>query len=395
MATFRYRGYSAEGTRRQGYIEAESAKLALRALAAEGVFAEQVTPVSSRGEKLRKSRRAALYRELAALLEAGLTLEHALSLLIGEGANRDTASILMPVRDALREGQSLAAALKAADSGMADFETAAIAAAERTASLPRMFMQLAEHLETSDEALERLRSAAIYPTFVLLLGIGVAVLLLGVLVPRAQAALAAGGMTLPAASLLVVRGARLAALLGAAAVLLLGATGVAVSALCQRDPERRRGLHRRLLQLPGIGRLVARLAAARFASTLAVLSKADVPLVDGLVLAGQATGNLYLKERVAEAAEEVRQGEAPSQAVERVKAISPWLTEWMRVGEAGGCLDAMLLVAAQRAQSGWEKAMSRLLTLFEPLVLVCVGLFVLAVALAVLLPVTSLTRAIG
>jgi general secretion pathway protein F len=257
-----------------------------------------------------------------------------------------------------------------------------------------MFIQLAEHLETSDEALERLRSAAIYPSFVLLLGIGVAVLLLGVLVPRAQAALAAGGMALPAASLLVVRVARLAALLAAAGLLLLALGAVAVSLLCHRNPAHRRRLHRQLLRLPVAGRLIARLAAARFASTLAVLSRAGVPLVEGLVLAGQATGNLHLQARLTEVADEVRQGEAPSQAVERVTEIGPWLAEWMRVGEAGGCLDAMLSVAAQRARSGWERSVGRLLTLFEPLVLVCVGLFVLAVALAVLLPVTSLTRAI-
>jgi general secretion pathway protein F len=278
---------------------------------------------------------------------------------------------------------------------MAAFERAAIAAAERTATLPAMLLRVAEFLEARSSALERLRAAAAYPSFVLLLGIGVAVLMLGVLVPKAQAALAAGGVALPPARLAVVRTARLVAWGAAACVVLALATAVAVSTLCRRDEAWRMRAHRMRLRLPWAGRTTAQLAAARFASTLAVLSRAGVPLVDGIALAGEATGNRWLADRVGEAAGRVRQGQAPSVALESVSELAPHLVEWLRVGEAGGCLDAMLDVAAQRAQAAWDRSVARVLALFEPVVLVCVGAFVLAVALAILLPGTALTRGIG
>jgi type II secretory pathway component PulF len=126
-----------------------------------------------------------------------------------------------------------------------------------------------------------------------------------------------------------------------------------------------------------------------------IQNEVPVPLVDGIALAGEAKGNRWLADRVGEAAGRVRQGQAPSVALESVSELAPHLVEWLRVGEAGGCLDAMLDVPALRAQAAWDRSVARVLALFEPVVLVCVGAFVLAVALAILLPVTALTRGIG
>jgi general secretion pathway protein F len=395
MRTFHYRGYSADGSVRQGYVEAEGAKPALRSLAAEGVFVERLGPVQVRAG-LTAARRSMLYRELAALLTAGLPLERALSLLIGAGGSgHDAAAALAPVRDAVREGQPLAAALAASDPRMASFERAAVTAAERTATLPTMLLRVAEFIESRSAVIERLRSAAIYPSFVLALGLGVAILMLGVLVPKAQAALAAGGVVLPAASLAVVSVARGVAWTAGALVALTLVAVVAVSALCRRDEAWRVRMDRWRLRLPWAGRVAGKLAAARFASTLAVLARAGVPLVDGIALAGEATGNRWLAAWVGREAERVRHGHALSEAIASITPMAGSLAEWVRVGEAGGCLDTMLDVAAQRAQSSWERSVSRVLALFEPVVLVCVGVFVLAVALAVLLPVTALTRSIG
>jgi general secretion pathway protein F len=222
--------------------------------------------------------------------------------------------------------------------------------------------------------------------------VAVAVLLLGVLVPRAQAALAAGGIALPSASLAVVRVARGVAWGAAGLLLALTAGAAALSRLCRVDDAWQVRADRLRLTLPGAGRIAARLAAARFASTLAVLAGAGVPLVEALPLAGAATGNRWLERRVAQETERVRHGLALEAAIRAIPPLAGPLAEWIRVGEAGGCLDRMLEAAARREQAEWERAMTRLLALFEPAVLVAVGLFVLAVALAVLLPVTALTR---
>ena len=113
--------------------------------------------------------------------------------------------------------------------------------------------------------------------------------------------------------------------------------------------------------------------------------------MSALPLAGAASGNAWIARELDTQSAEVRRGKAASAALADVAALAPWLAEWARVGEAGGCLDAMLDVAAARAGNAWKRFSERALSLFGPAVLVAVGAFVLAVALAVLLPVTSLT----
>lgn len=396
MRTFQYHGYGADGSARNGQVEADGRKLALRELAARGIFVESLEAVRP-GRGLDVVRRAALYREVSALLGAGLPLERALQLLMGaEGAaDPALAATLAPVRDAVRDGQSVAAALGSVDARMEAYERAALEAAERTATLPAMLERIAEFLDSRRAVVDRLRSAAIYPVFVLALGLGVAVLMLGVLVPKAQAALRAGGVVLPQVSLTVVALAR-GVVWGAVALLALGGGGmVAVSGLCRRDPAWKARVDRWRLSVPVLGPILRKLAAARFASTLSVLTRSGVPWVEGLALAGSATGNRWLAERFAAEAGQVRHGRSLGEAVAAVEPLAGALTEWVRVGEAGGCLDTMLDAAARREQAGWERAMTRMLALFEPAVLLLVGVFVLAVALAVLLPVTALTRAIG
>ncbi len=396
MRTFSFRGYTSRGERREGHIEADGRKPALRLLAAQGVFVEQLEPLQG-GKALSTARRAILYRELAALLNAGLPLERALQLLMGPTAEAPSPlwHVLAPVRDAVRDGLPVAAALALVDSGRAAYEQAVIEAAERTATLPAMLERLADALDARRAAQERLRSAALYPAFVLTLGVAVAVLLLGVLVPRAQAALAAGGIALPSASLAVVRVARGVAWSAAGLLLALTAGTAALARLCRLDDGWRVRVDRLRLALPGAGRIAAQLAASRFAATLAVLAGAGVPLVDALPLAGAATGNRWLAQRVAGETERVRHGLSLEAAIRAIPPLALPLAEWIRVGEAGGCLDRMLETAARREQAEWERSTARLLTLFEPAVLVAVGLFVLAVALAVLLPVTAMTRGIS
>jgi general secretion pathway protein F len=390
MRTYHYRGYAADGSARQGRIDAESVKPALRELTAQGIFVEHIRLAGPARKGLRAERRAALYRELATLLKAGIPLERALGLLMDSAAGGDAGAELAPVRDAVREGQPLATALAQTDGRMDDYEKAAVLAAERTATLPEILLTLAEYQEERGKALEKLRSAAIYPCFVLVLGLAVAFLMLGLLVPRTQAALSASGVALPPASLAVVSVARVVAYAAGALTLLAVLAGVAVSGLCHRDEQWRLKVDRVKLSIPWVGRRLAALAAARFASTLAVLARAGVPLVEGVGLAGQATGNRWLAAWIGRQAERVRHGEALSTALSEVQPLTPSLGEWVRVGEAGGCLEDMLDVAAQRAQAQWERSVTRVLSLFEPVVLVVVGAFVLAVALAVLMPITSL-----
>ena len=257
-----------------------------------------------------------------------------------------------------------------------------------------MLARLADYLEAEEEARGKVRSALIYPCFVLTLGIIVAAVMLGVVVPKTSAMLQEAGMALPASSRWLVQGARLLVwgLLPTLSALLALFAGAKYHA--RRHPAEAPKLDRLLLRLPGMG--PARLRAAqRFASVLGMLLESGMTVPDALPLAAASTGRPFLEEAVRQANLRVQGGESPARALADIPVLGPELTQWLRVGEAGGCLPAMLSVAAGRLGSRADRALSARLALLEPSLLAAVGLFTLALALALLLPVLNLTRMAG
>ena len=387
MATYEYSGYQADGAPRRGRIEAEGAKQALRRLAETGVFAESVRPLRA-SAPLDAARRAALYRELGALLGAGLPMDRALALMM-ESEDADISLALAAAMAGVREGRWLADSLAAACPGMLGHERAALAAAEHSAALPAMLPRVAEILEARELVRDRVRSALVYPAFVLALGVLVAAVMLGVVVPKTGAMLAESGLELPAASRLAVAGAKAFAA-GTAAL----AAGLAVALGLARRAAARSAARSPMLRLPFMRAALA-LAGMRFASTLSVLTASGLPVVEALPIAGAATGRPWLRRCVEEQAEAVRNGRSLSTAIAALPGVGRELGEWVRVGEAGGCLGPMLDVAAGRMQREWERTLARRLALLEPAILALVGLFVLVLALALILPVMGMTRSLG
>ncbi len=394
MKTFRYEGLDASGARKTGWTEAEEEKGAVRALAARGIYVERLVPAPSASpESLGESERAAMYRELGALLKAGIPLERALTLLLDEsGGGGRRASVFLAMRSGIREGKRFSEVLGAASG----FESSMLATAERTGAFGEVLTTLAESLEKKIRTAESFRSAASYPLFVLFLGVLVGVLMLGVLVPLAQKKLQEVGMSLPGESVLIVHCARCAAWGALGLVLVAAVCWAVVRWMCARDRDTAAAWGRRILHIVPFGRPLRALAASRFAATLATLCRSDVPLVDGFPLAGSATGNAWIEKRSLEETETIRgSGATVEAAVGAIPELSPALREWVRVGEAGGCLPEMLSLAATRAETVWERAYTRAMNLMGPVFLVLVGAFVLIVALSVLLPMVDLTLDMG
>lgn len=388
---FAYQAYTRDGAAVRGALEAGDEREASRLLLAQGLYAKRIAPAPA-PRPLRASARAALYRELGALLGAGLTLDRALALLAEQLP--DAAAALERLREGVRAGRGLAQPLAELGAGATAYERAALASAERSASLPAMLTRLADYLEAEEEASGKVRSALIYPCFVLTLGIIVAAVMLGVVVPKTSAMLQEAGMALPASSRWLVQGARLLVwgLLPTLAALLALFAGAKYHV--RRHPAEAPKLDRLLLRLPGMG--PARLRAAqRFASVLGMLLESGMTVPDALPLAAASTGRPFLEEAVRQANLRVQGGESPARALSDIPVLGPELTQWLRVGEAGGCLPAMLSVAAGRLGARADRALSARLALLEPSLLAAVGLFTLALALALLLPVLNLTRMAG
>jgi len=393
MKTFSYRGYRADGGTCRGMVEAESPKAAREKLAGRGVLVDRLRASGLASTGLAASRRGVLYRELASLLKAGIPLVTALGALLKTPDLEAAADALAAVRDHVREGSSLAAALKSAISDVSPFEAASIDVAERTASLESVLEQLAVFIEAQDMLRERLQRAMIYPSLVLALGVVVAVVMLGVLVPRTQQMIG-GTAALPA----LTRGMLWLADVFFPWGLLCGLAGVlAIVAWWRRvvrDEDRRAAHDRRFYRLPLAGAGYRSLVSSRFARTLGILVRSGVSLVEGVPLAARATGSAWCERLAVKASDEIRHGCTLEAAVRQMPPLADALPGWIAVGEAGGDLARLLEHAADRCDRRFEHVLARTLALLEPLLLLIIGAFVLLITLAVMLPVFSLTDAV-
>ena len=394
MKTFEYRGYDSSGRTERGLIEADSAKTARELLARRGILADKIR-TTERAGPLCVTARAALYRELGALLHAGLPLMKALDLLIASPEERrGTRLLLAGVRDAVREGRGLAAALSTGCRSVTEFEIAILRAAERSARVDEMLEGLATFMEEQESAKERARSALIYPALVLSVGVCVAAIMLVFLAPRARDLSANSKAALPAITVWMAGIARWAPRVLPVLTIVCGTAVGVLRRRLRSDVVARRRFDHFLFGLPLVGRGYTLLARMRFARTMAILLSGGVPVMEALSLAARATGSAWLAAIAETEAENIRHGSNLSDAVGRMPPLASWLPGLIRVGEAGGGLDRLLDGAGQRASEQWTRFVTRALTVLEPVAILLIGCFVLAIALSILLPVLSLTRSL-
>ena len=156
--------------------------------------------------------------------------------------------------------------------------------------------------------------------------------------------------------------------------------------------EARQQLDRRMLRWPLVGRGYAALINLRFARTLAMLLRGGVPLVEALAISGRATGSTWVAATTAQGAERVKHGASLAATLRTIEPLNLSLPAWVQAGEAGGNLDILLDHAADRNQQQWERLMTRSMTMIEPLLIIIVGVFVLLIAMAILLPILTMNQ---
>lgn len=390
MARYVYRGYKAGGIRCRGTVNAQDVKQARKLLADEGIYAETIRAGRESGA-VPAQVRSAFYRELGTLLGAGLTLESALILLReSEGGRSDCVESILR---RIREGGELSSAVSELFGGAGSFEIAAIISAEKSGTLSSMLVRTADFIDVQEGVRDKIRSALVYPCFVMCLGVAVAAVMLGFVVPNTTRMLASAGLELPASSVFAVSAAKVT--VGCLVFIALAAAiaHAAIKRAAEKKPSIRMMYSRFAMHFYGApGRSLAEM---RFASILSVLLQSGMQIVDALPVAGRGTGIAAVEKASCEQADKIRNGAQLSACISQIPLIGRNLSGWVRVGETGGCLSSMLDVAAGRASRVWEKSLSIRMSVLEPALIAAVGIFVLIVALAVLLPVIGMTKSVA
>ena len=402
MTTFAYKGFDGGGRARGGLVEAADAKDARKKLAARGILPE--TMQAAGGQAGRRTRtgagfpvevRTMFYRELAALLGSGVALVPALDVIL-QAPELDRARILLAaVRDAVREGRALSAAMATASTQITAFEQAVMEVGERTGGMHEALDRLASFLEEQEKLREKLATALLYPCVVVTLAVVIGGLVLVFLLPMVQRIFTETHLALPMLTRVMLTGGR------AFGILLLAFAGgvaggfMALQRRLRADEALRIRLDRRLFALPLIGRGWRNLASLRFVRVLGLLLERGVGLIESVPMAGRASGSAWLADCARRETAAMGQGKPLVEVIRGIEPLHPSLAAWVQAGEAGGNLTGLLDNAAQRFQQSWDRLASRGMMVLEIGMTLVVGLFVTLIALAVLLPVLQMNKGLA
>ncbi|MCQ4317917.1 type II secretion system protein GspF [Stutzerimonas zhaodongensis] len=404
MAAFEYIALDPRGREQKGLIEADSPRQARQLLREKQWSPLEVKQAKAKedtggggfafGRGLSARDLALVTRQLATLVQAALPIEEALRAAAAQSTSQKIKSMLLAVRARVMEGHSLAGSLREYPSAFPELYRATVAAGEHAGHLGLVLDQLADYTDQRQQSRQRIQLALLYPVILLVASLAIVVLLLGYVVPDVVKVFVNTGQALPALTTGLIAVSEVVQQWGWLMLLGIFAAGFAMRQAL-RDEKIKRRWHAFILRIPLVGRLARATNTARFASTLAILTRSGVPLVDALGIAAAVIANLRIRDKVIEAAQRVREGGSLTRALDATNEFPPMMLHMIASGEKSGELDQMLARTARNQENDLAAQISLLVGLFEPFMLVFMGAVVLVIVLAILLPILSLNQLVG
>ncbi len=394
MSAFRYTAVDAAGSEKKGQLDADNERAARAQLRDTGLIPLTLETTAAplhtaRSRQLSQTQLVDFTRQLASLVAAGLPLERALANQAAEAESRQLKTLLEDIRAGVAGGQSLAATLATYPKDFSEVYRGMVAAGEASGSMATVLLRLATWLEASQALRTKLTQACIYPVIVVTVAILVVGALLTFVVPQVVGVFANARQKLPPLTVITLalsgflRGWWLP-------ILCTGIAGAWAAWWALRQPLLRRGFDQWLLGFPLIGPLVRDTNAARFGATLGALAGAGVPILKALQAAAQTLGNQAMRAGAERAQDAVREGGGVARALGEGGRFPPSLITFIALGEQTGQLADMADRAAARLAASVERRTLWLVSLLEPALILAMGVMVLLIVLAVLLPIIQL-----
>ncbi|HKL51380.1 MAG TPA: type II secretion system F family protein [Wenzhouxiangellaceae bacterium] len=395
MAAFEFQAMDG-GRQISGVVQADTARMARQQLRERGLVPLEVQPVArttaaGRGGARLGRERALILRQMAALLKAGLPLEEVLSLAADQSDSKRVNRPLAAIRARVLEGQSLSDAMAEQPALFPAMYTRSIAAAEQAGKLDSVIARLAHHAERRLALARSVSVALVYPLLLALISLGVVWGLLGFVVPRVVSVFEYSDQQLPLMTRSLLEISSFVSSYGLLVVVALVVLAFASAALL-RLPGPRMRVDRALLKLPLAGRLVRAQSAAMFARTLAILVSSSVPAVEALKAASEVVANRKVRADLETAAARVREGASISAAMQTIEWLPPLTRRLIHGGEQAGELGEMLEHAAELQESDLQDTGQVLMAVLQPTLILLVGLVVLYIVLAILLPIMNMSQ---
>ena len=398
MTAFEYVALNERGSAKKGILEGDSGRHVRQLLRDRGLTPVEVTATRTNTVSLRSFqwwRRisymelALLTRQVATMVDAGLPIEEALQAVAQQSTSHRATSVFMTVRGNVMQGQSFSAALGEFPQTFSPMYRATVAAGEHSGYLDTVLENLADYLERAFETRRNVEMALYYPVILFVCAVTIVVLLMTFVIPDIVEVFNTSGATLPAITRVLITlsdGLRAYGWFVAMGLILV----VVLFNLALRRVKFRLAWDRFKLGIPVLRWIVRSSCASRYASTLAILGKSGVPLVESMRIAAEIVSNVWIKSKLGEAVTKVSEGSSLRVALEATGHFPPIFLHMVASGESSGTLDELMAKAAEFQQKELERRVETLVQLFRPLMLLIMAGMVLIIMLAMLLPILNM-----
>jgi general secretion pathway protein F len=405
MPAYAYEALDAKGATLKGLIDADTARAARGLLRARSLVPLVVEPAMNAqggkgsglnmtlwgGHVFNATTLAVWTRQLAGLVAAGLPLERALAALAEEADKEQQQRLVASLRSEVNAGAPFASALAQHPREFSPIYTSVIAAGEQSGQLGTVLERLADDLEEREALKNKLIAASLYPAIVTLVAIVIVVFLVSYVVPQVAGVFAGSKRALPFLTVAMLAISAFVRNYGWLMLIAIVLAGIGFG-VARKQPALRMRMDAAWLRLPLVGKLARGYNAARFAATLAMLAAAGVPILKSLQTAAETLSNQAMREDALDALVLVREGAPLASAMASKKRFPPLVAMFARLGEQTGQLPVMLGRAAKQMSAEVQRRAMHLATILEPLLIVGMGLVVMLIVLAVLMPIIQLNQ---
>ena len=403
MPAFSYEAVDRAGATNKGVLNADSARAARAELRGLGLVPINVDPIASQldekglakrstfGNRLSTLELALFTRQLASLLEASLPLEQAFSALQEQAERSYMRDLVASIRSDVIAGASLSDALAKHPRDFADIYRALVASGEQIGQLARVLSRLADYIERRNGLVQKVKLAFTYPAIVTVVAFLIVIFLLTYVVPQIVSVFANTKQQLPFLTTVMLGVSDFVRHYGW--IVLLAVIALAYAwRRALKNPAIKMRWHTWLLTAPFYGRFERSLNTARFASTLAITTGSGVPILRALQTSRDTLTNVAMRAQVEAATASVREGASLAHALSVHKHFPAMLIHMIRSGEMTGELPAMLERAANAQEQDLERRAMTMAGLLEPALILAMGVVVLLIVLAVLMPIIEINQ---
>jgi type IV pilus assembly protein PilC len=347
-----------------------------------------------RPRKVALAQKIFFVQQLGVMLKAGISLSVALKTLAEQTTSKSFKVILLDLQSGVEKGNLLSKGLENYQKIFGDLFINMIRAGETSGKLEEVLKQLFVQMKKDHDIIAKVKGAMIYPLIVITMMVAIGILMLVYVIPTISSVFKEINVPLPLATRILISSSEFSLQYGIYVLVVLIILIIIFSRIIAL-PAGKRKFHKFLLILPIAGGIIKKINLARFCRSLSSLLKTDIPIVQSFEITGKILGNAIYQDALAEAKEQIKKGINIKQSLSSyMKLFPPVVLQMIAVGEETGSLDNILEESAIFYEEEVNQTMTNLPSIMEPVLMVILGIAVAGMAVAVIMPMYSLSQAI-